>query len=175
MSTKKHSISSRRIRLAAWLLGGVSICSLAVVLATNPHYNPSAGSDDLHIACYQFQITQGGTFKAECIGKRQTNMRSGKTNTVAAWREINLNDHIGNLRYEKKLECGRTSFTSECKDLGVTLHANGVRLDASCEISSQQVGSRKGGGSGKTYRNIELELNDCIKSDPNDYGKLKSR
>ena len=156
---------NRTIRLALLHCAAFALSSVVLSANANEYYVQDRITEDLHTACQDFSITSDGVFKALCIMY---------TSVGPVQREIDLDDHIGNDLYSDDLAWDRTNFSDKCNSLTVSVHASGVTLKGHCDRGNRAIVLRAGASSiWKVWK--ELNLNDGIKSDSSERGKLKKR
>ena len=156
---------NQTIRLALLSCAAIVLMSAVPTAHANQYYIQDKITEDLHTACKDFTISSEGELKALCIKN---------TSVAPVRRTIDLDDHIGNDLYSDDLKWDGTDFSDKCDSLSVSVHASGVTLKGSCDRGNQAIALRAGTNSTwKVWK--ELELNDGIKSDSTERGKLKER
>ena len=156
---------NRTIRRALLPCAALALSLVVLSANANEYYVQDKITEDLHTACKEFSIASDGVFKALCIKN---------TSVAPVERSIDLDDHIGNDLYSDNLKWGWDNFSAKCNSLTVSVHASGVTLKGHCLKGNKNLARIAGGSSTwKVWK--ELELNDGIKSDSTERGKLKKR
>ncbi len=122
-------------------------------------------SADLHKNCKSFSIASDGMLTGVCNAVKRADNR-GNVWYETKTKTIDLDDEVGNEQSkEKTLTCGRSAFSTYCRNLSVSIHAKGVDLTGECIYHVD----------GKTtWPSKTINLNDGIKCDTSN-GDLTSR